>query len=318
MINPQLYQSVIAVPTAIIDDYIKLANGYSIKVLLYILRHNEQKSAEEIGEYLSISTENVQEALSFWTELGVITNERQAIIHTFNAKETVTVGGEEDIIVESKSQKKPKLTPQEISEKINNSDGLKSVFEVAETYFQCKLNAMQCNSLIWLHEELNFSPESIMLLIDFCSERDKLKWQYIETVAYDWWKKGILTPDLVKLEIARLKDFYEFSSVIRRLFFLNAPLTKSQKDFAEKWQTFGFSEDVLKFAYEITVEKTGKCPFKYIDTILEKWHQNEVKTLEDVAAFTKNSNFDKVNNRQKQQALSKQCSYDLNDVLEKF
>ena len=41
-VNNGMWGSVFAVPNSIVDDYIKLASGYAIKVLLYVLRNNNQ------------------------------------------------------------------------------------------------------------------------------------------------------------------------------------------------------------------------------------------------------------------------------------
>ncbi|MDR0918970.1 MAG: DnaD domain protein [Oscillospiraceae bacterium] len=324
MLNYELYKSVTAVPTAIIDDYLKIASGFSLKVLLCLLRNNDEMTVEELAETLAISTENVLESLAFWTELGVLVNERRQIQHYVNSpqenfvKEIAVSENKENL---SKSQKKPKLSPEQISEKIEHSEGLRSVFDVAENYFQENLNAMQCNSLIWLHEELGFSPDSLMLLIDYCSDRCSekgLSIKYIEKVAYDWYSKGILTPDEVKIEIARLKEYYSYASIVRRVFYLNVPLVKTQQEYAEKWRLAGFSEDILQLAYEITIEKIGKVNFKYINTILQKWSLNGLKNVNDVLTFNNSKSLVQVKNRQKQLALSKECSYDLTDILEKF
>ena len=41
-LNAGNFGSVFAVPISVVDNYIKLANEASIKVLLYMLRNNEQ------------------------------------------------------------------------------------------------------------------------------------------------------------------------------------------------------------------------------------------------------------------------------------
>ena len=71
-LNTGRFGSVFAVPKSIVDNYIKLANEASIKVLLYMLRYNEQEhSVQKIASALNISTEQVEEAFLFWENSNI-------------------------------------------------------------------------------------------------------------------------------------------------------------------------------------------------------------------------------------------------------
>lgn len=296
-INPKLYASVFAVPGALVDEYLKTADGDSIKVILYILRNG---NAENVSKYLGISDERTDEILEFWQKMGVIGN-ADTPLHTPEIK-----------------AKRPKLSPSEISEKINRHPQIKSVFDIAEGYFSTKLNAMQCNSLVWLSEEYGYVPETFALLIDFCCQRDKLNWKYIETVAIDWAERNIKTVPEITAEVERLLAYYQYASVIRRLFFLNYPITSGQKVYAEKWQSRGYREDILKCAYEKTVENIGKTNFKYIDNILEDWYKLKLKTVTEVEKYYKQNPFNAAKYKQSKKVKSKPRSYDLDDVYALF
>lgn len=39
---------------------------------------------------------------------------------------------------------------------------------------------------------------------------------------------------------------------------------------------------MIKLAFEITVNRTGKAAFNYMNKILQNWHENGVKTPDDV------------------------------------
>ena len=65
-LNAGNFGSVFAVPISVVDNYIKLANEASIKVLLYMLRNNEQAlSCKNISDALNISENQVKRLLGF-------------------------------------------------------------------------------------------------------------------------------------------------------------------------------------------------------------------------------------------------------------
>lgn len=73
-INLGGWNSIFAVPSDVVDKYIKIASGSNIKVLLYFLRHcGELLNDEIIATALSMNEEDVKDALSFWVQVGLLT-----------------------------------------------------------------------------------------------------------------------------------------------------------------------------------------------------------------------------------------------------
>lgn len=73
-INLGGWNSIFAVPSDVVDKYIKIASGSNIKVLLYFLRHcGELLNDEIIATALSMNGEDVKDALSFWVQVGLLT-----------------------------------------------------------------------------------------------------------------------------------------------------------------------------------------------------------------------------------------------------
>ena len=69
------YGNIFAVPSAVVDNYIKLASGSAVKVLLYILRNNGRNvSTTEIAAAINIDPDDVKDAFNFWEGVGIIGN----------------------------------------------------------------------------------------------------------------------------------------------------------------------------------------------------------------------------------------------------
>lgn len=73
IVNLENWNSVFAVPSSVVDNYIKLASGAALKVLLYMLKNNNQPfNLSYIAQALGLSEENVEEAFCFWEQVGVL------------------------------------------------------------------------------------------------------------------------------------------------------------------------------------------------------------------------------------------------------
>ena len=61
------WSAVFAVPNALVDRYIKEADGDQLKVMLWLLRHNGRPyAAADLAAALGITPQRVDTALGFW------------------------------------------------------------------------------------------------------------------------------------------------------------------------------------------------------------------------------------------------------------
>ncbi len=72
-VNLGCWGSIFAVPTDVVDKYLKIAGSAQLKVLLYILRRSgEQFSARDIASALNMDQFDVKDCVEFWSSFGVI------------------------------------------------------------------------------------------------------------------------------------------------------------------------------------------------------------------------------------------------------
>ena len=74
-------------------------------------------------------------------------------------------------------------------------------------------------------------------------------------------------------------------------------LTSKEKAMLSSWQEWQSSPELIKLAYEKTVEKTGRVSMSYMHKILESWNISGFKTVSEVEMGDKkpssdNSSFD--------------------------
>jgi DnaD/phage-associated family protein len=59
-------------------------------------------------------------------------------------------------------------------------------------------------------------------------------------------------------------------------------LSKKESEKIDMWLKADISEELIRKAYDITVDKTGKASFVYASKIIENWISAGYKTLADV------------------------------------
>ena len=59
-------------------------------------------------------------------------------------------------------------------------------------------------------------------------------------------------------------------------------LTPGEEKLANSWLEMGFSDEVLLLAYEKTCLNTGNFNWRYMNTILTRWHEGNLQTVEQI------------------------------------
>ncbi|MDE5885569.1 MAG: DnaD domain protein [Oscillospiraceae bacterium] len=185
------------------------------------------------------------------------------------------------------------MSNRDITDMIRQSAALQKLVLDAQNYFRRDPNAMQLRSLVWMHEYLGLQSAVILILLEYCSSIQKIhSTKYIDKIAYSWWNDEILTEEDARKQATYLREFHSYVDYIRRLFEMDAKPTSNQKELIEQWQQAGYSEELLQYAHDLTVEAVGKVNFKYIDKILLNWSKNSITTRKQAQrehdAFIKN------------------------------
>ena len=108
---------------------------------------------------------------------------------------------------------------------------------------------------------------------------------YIETAEYDCLHDdGILDVKDLEEKLHRIEVMASATGKIRAMFGMSSrALTSKEKTMIESWICgMQYSEEVLKLAYEITVNAIGKASIPYANSVLERWNAAGYRTEQDV------------------------------------
>lgn len=175
-----------------------------------------------------------------------------------------------------------KTITNELLAKKNDDETFADIRFEAETYYNKPLSMPELEILIYIYDQLDFSPELIEYLMEYCITRGKYSFRYAEAVAREWYKKGIDTVDKAKEDSKAYNPL--FRKVFKELGIPRTSPTNAESAFIDAWSDeFGFTEELITLACRKAIlSKPQSANFSYVNAILEKWHKNGVKSIQDV------------------------------------
>lgn len=275
-VKNNVWGSVFAVPTCVVDKYLKLATPSQVKVLLYLLRvGSESIDSKEIADALNLTDELVEEAFLFWKQTDLF------------QQDTPPKEASKEVAVMIRSSSEVHLQPAEIAHAIQSSSDLQTLFRMTEQQLGRPINHMDQRILLWVHDYLKFKSDIILTVLGYCYSINKSSIAYAEKILVDWWNQGITTMQQAQIAIKQMEQQRTYQSRIMKMFEMHRNPTPKQKEFIESWQQKNIPLDLIRYAYEKTVEQTDKLSFPYINSILIKWAEAGFQNRTDVDTYDK-------------------------------
>ena len=243
------WSSVFAVPSSVVDKYIKLADGTSLKLLLFLLRHGGESFDEaKLRDALGIKRDGeLEDAAMFWFQRGIIRMDEGELIPTEEAAQEHLP----EVAAESLEQKPSSLrrvadssagaaiyTSRDIAQRINTDSAVDFLFREVQALYGRTLKTTESRMVLQLTDFYGLPAEVAVMLLKYCFRIGKTTPNYILAVAQDWVNENIRT-------VAEA----------------DAHLLKLEKRF--------------------TVDKTGSLNFSYTNKILENWKTSGIYNTDD-------------------------------------
>lgn len=296
------WNSVFAVPSSVVDKYIKLAGANSLKLLLYLLRHGgKELSEDKLKSELGFSEAGeLEDAALFWVQRGIIhyNNEERSALTASPEENAKTVPPAESVYIQQtldditasdspKTTEKPvkiapaKVSSGEIASRMKDNDEIKVLFSEAEQIYGRPLRQRDNQTIIALVDHYGLPAGAALMLLKYCFGVNKTSPAYIEAAAAGWSAEGIDSIEKADAKIRSLEKSNELESRLRREFGVTADFTTKQKNMLRVWiEEWGFSEEMIKLAISKTVESTGKFALNYTNKILENWKRDNITAPE--------------------------------------
>jgi len=286
------WSSVFAVPGALIDRYIKSADGDQLKVILWLLRHNTgNHAAEEIAAGVGISPQAAEAAVQFWVQNGLLTRQDDALSsNLFPAAETRPAAAPAVQPVPQRTQPLP--APQRmirpdgiyICDRMEASPSIRRLMQEAESMLGKTLSPALSGTLIQAHDDYGLPCEVILMLLAYSNKIGRANTSYIESTVRSWAESNVTSIAAAEEKIRELDETALAWRRCERAFGITshrAP-SKNESQYARRWVCeWKMPEELLNEAYNRCVDNTGKFNMKYIHAVLERWYNAGIRTLKD-------------------------------------
>ena len=309
------YADSTVVSNRFIDDYMTEANDAQLKVYFYLIRMlnaNQTVSVSGIADKFNHTEKDVIRALKYWEKRQILdldydSNKNLTGVHLRNlsaepAKAVMAPSIEpsaapvQAVSVQAAPAAQPELQPElptfvkpsysldQLKEFKDREDTAQLLF-VAESYIGKPLTPSEIKTILFFTDVLHFSEDLIDYLIQYCVERGKKDFKYIEKVAVNWAEEGVTTPKQAQQFATRYdKNVY---AIMNELGKKNSPTSK-EIEYINRWtKEYGFTTDIILEACERTVLATDRHRFEYAEGILSSWKRENVHHKADIHRIDK-------------------------------
>ena len=294
------------VSNCFIDNYMGDANDAQLKVYLYLLRMlnaGQATSVSDIADKFNHTEKDVLRALKYWENKGLLCldydsegllkgirlcdmsdapkaqTSAQAVVPGAAAVSAQTAEPVKTQTPVKPSFVKPNYTPAQLRTFKENANTSELLF-VAETYLDRPMTPSEIKTILFITDVLHFSPDLVDHLIQYCVERGKKDFRYIEKVAVNWAEAGITTPEQARAQSSKYdRTVYDIMQQLGK----NTEPTAKELEFINRWRKeYGFDSDIIFEACQRTVLATDKHRFEYADSILGSWKKEDVHHKSDI------------------------------------
>ena len=152
---------------------------------------------------------------------------------------------------------------------------------------------MAVDCLFGIYDYLALPTEVILMLLHYAAELFEEKYggsrrpsaRAIEKEAYIWANQEILSLDRAEDYIrAQKKRRGDIGAVRAVLGIRDRDFSPTERKAVSAWLDMGFGEEAIAIAYDRTVVNTGSFKLRYMNRILENWHEAGLHTAAEIEA----------------------------------
>ena len=293
--NLGAWNSVFAVPCSVVDDNLKMAGSVQLKVLLWVLRHaGESFEAEDIANALGIDRADIGDAMLYWQETGLIVTGGSVLTPAPGknaAPETAVPFQPEAKQPEEEAPPKRVLSrPQKpdsafVAKRIGESQEIACLMQTAQEILGRLISEGDSATLLMIHDDFGLPSDVLIMLMQYAVSIGKSSMRYIEKVAINWADEEITTHEKAEERLRMLSEKKKaWLTVEQAIGISHRVASKREEAFAPVWvNEWNFSPDMIREAYDRTIDGAGKYQAAYMNSILERWHNEGIATPKQAA-----------------------------------
>lgn len=313
-----------------IDEYMPHANGDFVKAYLFLQRclssgAEKHISISGLADCLDNTEKDILRAIGYWEKMNLLSVQKDAqgnisnIIlktpeHSYQYKRRPDMTEDLNLDKASRTPEPSSVLPVEpapsapaalpnkndyLLENMGDLSADKDFIFLRDTIsvLMGRMPTPQdAQLLVYLIHGLKFSRDLIYYLYEYCISKNISRNTYIESVAINWYEENIRTVEDAKKYSHRYSSTHK---AVKKAFGFSRQLGEAEDALVQKWSVrFHMSDEMIKEACTRSLMHTGTTSFDYADSILERWHKEDIHTLEQ-AALSDQKHFKKQNSQKK-------------------
>lgn len=305
-LTPNYTGGVMALPTALCE-HIDKATRKDLQILLELCASplsflDLDAATAALAAKMKISADEVQSALGFWRGTGIITltpSEGTCAVPAPVVSAPVALP----------EKGLPHYNSEELSAILQRRRELSALINDAQQAFGKVFNTGEIAVIAGLVDYLGLEEEYVLLLLTHCRSMGKKSLRYVEKTAIELHDQGIHGVGELEEKLHRIEVMASAVGRIRSMFGISArALSSKEKAMVERWIcVMQFDDEMLRRAYEITVDTKGEASMAYTNGILERWYTEGYRSVQDV---------DKAVAEYKRKKAGKGSSFDVDEFFE--
>lgn len=278
------------------------ADENDLRILIALMMaadaNGEVSDTVSIGDALGIDSAELNASVKFWKGAGIIGTQAKASTAQKQEKDkpetekpeeekksavaTAHRGG----VLES-SNEMPSYATVELAELFERRRISAEFMDEAQRVYGKTFNSYETGIVAGIIDRLDLDEEAVLAILSYVASFGRKPLRYAEKVAIALFDDGYTTTHEILERIEVLERSKEIMHKVRQLFGMhNRELSRSEKSMLERWtQKFCYDVDVIRMAYDITVDATHEPAPKYANAILQNWYDAGLKNAADVEAF---------------------------------
>ena len=293
-------------------DLIARATAIDLRVLLTAcvdplpLCENAQVLAQSLAARIGCAEAEALAALAFWRGAGVLSvlevspasqqTEKATDAETLTPHEDAVTIAEENTSAEKLTTRKtarrsgiPYYTTDEVTSFVESHADTRSYLDECSRLMGRMLNPHEIGILISLVDYLCLDWDYILAAVAHCAHRQTARGghcsiRYVETAILDFYDEGIRDLAALQEKLRALELLAETEGRLRALFGMGSrALTPKEKKYFSTWlNDFHYDMDVIRLAYDVTVDAKGSPNMGYMNSVLANWNRDGLRTTDAV------------------------------------
>lgn len=266
-----------------------------------------------LTDALGLEKPQIDASLKYWKGAGIIGVSRTAKktrAAAETADKTAILTAHRNGAVEKSAGVSP-YSSEELADLFERRRELSVYINEVQNVVGRILNNSEVSIVVGLVEQYGFEMEALLHIFAYAVKAGKKGIRKLEKIALDdFYDEGLTSTEAVVARIVLIERSKETVYKIKHLLGVGErELTTKEKNTFNRWtQNFGYDIDVIRMAYEITVDRKNGFKLDYMNGIIERWNAEGLRTADDVAA--------REQTQRQEKAAQNDKSYDLDDFFE--